>query len=75
MMRTEAFDFIGVDYAVDNYLNAEEKFFPIAEERGIAVLAYMPFGRTRLWSRVEGHEVPDWARLSDACPMRPSGAV
>jgi diketogulonate reductase-like aldo/keto reductase len=25
------------------------------------VLVYVPFGRTRLWQRVEGHEVPSWA--------------
>ncbi len=61
MMRTEAFDFVGIDYAVDNYRNAEERIFPIAKDRGIAVMVYMPFGRTRLWNRVEGHEVPDWA--------------
>lgn len=62
LMRTESFDFVGVDYAVDNYRNAEQKFFPIAQDRGIAILAYMPFGRTRLWNRVRGHEVPRWAR-------------
>ena len=61
LMLNEPFDFIGIDYAVDN-LSAEERLFPIAEERGIAVMVYMPFGRTRLWDRVEGHEVPDWAR-------------
>jgi aryl-alcohol dehydrogenase-like predicted oxidoreductase len=25
-------------------------------------MVYMPFGRTRLWNRVEGHEVPAFAR-------------
>lgn len=59
-MRDESPDFIGIDYAVDN-LGAEEKIFPLAQERGIAVLVYLPFGRTRLWERVEGHEVPEWA--------------
>jgi len=59
-MRDEPVDFIGIDYAVDN-LDAEEKIFPLAQERGIAVLVYLPFGRTRLWERVEGHDVPDWA--------------
>jgi diketogulonate reductase-like aldo/keto reductase len=59
-MRSEAFDFIGIDYAVDN-LSAEETLFPLAQERGIAVMVYMPFGRDRLWDRVEGHEVPAWA--------------
>ena len=59
-MRDERPDFIGIDYAVDN-LDAEETIFPLAQERGIAVMVYMPFGRTRLWDRVEGHEVPAWA--------------
>jgi aryl-alcohol dehydrogenase-like predicted oxidoreductase len=59
-MRDEELDFIGIDYAVDN-LDAEERIFPLAQERGIGVLVYLPFGRTRLWERVEGHELPDWA--------------
>jgi aryl-alcohol dehydrogenase-like predicted oxidoreductase len=60
LMRDEPLDFIGIDYAVDN-LDAEERIFPLAQERGIAVLGYLPFGRTRLWERVEGHAVPEWA--------------
>jgi aryl-alcohol dehydrogenase-like predicted oxidoreductase len=60
-MRREPLDFIGIDYAVDN-TSAAEELFPIARARGIAVMVYMPFGRTRLWNRVEGHEVPDFAR-------------
>jgi aryl-alcohol dehydrogenase-like predicted oxidoreductase len=60
LMRDEPLDFIGIDYAVDN-LDAEERIFPLAQERGIAVLGYLPFGRTRLWERVEGHDVPEWA--------------
>jgi aryl-alcohol dehydrogenase-like predicted oxidoreductase len=60
LMRDEPLDFIGIDYAVDN-LTAEERIFPLAQDRGIAVLVYLPFGRTRLWNRVEGHDVPAWA--------------
>ena len=60
LMRDEPLDFIGIDYAVDNQ-EAEERVFPLAQERGIGVLVYLPFGRTRLWERVEGHEVPAWA--------------
>jgi len=60
LMKEHKFDFIGIDYAVDN-LDAEERIFPLAQERGTAVMVYMPFGRTRLWDRVEGHEVPGWA--------------
>jgi aryl-alcohol dehydrogenase-like predicted oxidoreductase len=60
-MLEEPLDFVGIDYAVDN-LSAEERLFPIAQDRGIAVMVYMPFGRTRLWQRVEGQDVPEWAR-------------
>jgi aryl-alcohol dehydrogenase-like predicted oxidoreductase len=59
-MRNEPLDFIGIDYAVDN-TDAEDRLFPLAQERGIAVMVYMPFGRTRLWDRVDGHDVPGWA--------------
>ena len=30
------------------------------------MLVYLPFGRTRLWERVRGHEVPAWAAEFDA---------
>jgi aryl-alcohol dehydrogenase-like predicted oxidoreductase len=64
-MRNEPIDFIGTDYAVDNR-HAEETILPLARDKGIGVLVYMPFGRTRLWQRVKGREVPDWAREFDA---------
>ncbi|HET7608611.1 MAG TPA: aldo/keto reductase [Gammaproteobacteria bacterium] len=60
LMREKPFDFIGIDYAVDN-VDAEERIFPLALDRGIGVLVYLPFGRDRLWDRVEGHAVPEWA--------------
>lgn len=60
-MRDYPIDFIGIDYAVDNR-SAADRILPLAEELGIAVLVYVPFGRTRLWQRVAGQEVPDWAR-------------
>jgi aryl-alcohol dehydrogenase-like predicted oxidoreductase len=60
-MQNEPLDFIGIDYAVDN-TSAADELFSIAQYRGIAVMVYMPFGRTRLWDRVEGHEVPEFAR-------------
>lgn len=65
VMRDEPIDFIGIDYAIDNR-TMEERIFPLAQERGIGVLVYAPFGRTRLWDRVRGHEVPDWAAEFDA---------
>ncbi|MBT8100497.1 MAG: aldo/keto reductase [Gammaproteobacteria bacterium] len=60
-MRNYPLDFIGVDYAVDNRI-AAKRVLPLAQELGIAVLIYVPFGRSRLFSRVAGIAVPEWAR-------------
>jgi aryl-alcohol dehydrogenase-like predicted oxidoreductase len=65
VMRNEPLDFVGIDYAVDNR-DVEEAILPLAMERKIGVLVYLPFGRTRLWQRVEGRELPDWAAEFDA---------
>ncbi len=65
VMRTEPLDFIGVDYAVDNR-SVEETILPLAIERGIAVMVYVPFGRTRLFKRVGEAPVPAWAADFDA---------
>ena len=65
LMRTEPLDFIGIDYAVDNR-DIEEHILPLAQDRGIGVMVYMPFGRTRLWSRIGDRPLPDWAEEFDA---------
>lgn len=64
-MRNEPIDFIGTDYAIDER-HAEETILPLARDRGIAVLVYAPFGRTRLWGRVKGRTVPAWAAEFEA---------
>ncbi len=61
VMRDEPIDFIGVDYAVDNRESAE-LILPLAQELGIATLIYVPFGRSRLFARVKGQKVPEWAQ-------------
>jgi aryl-alcohol dehydrogenase-like predicted oxidoreductase len=65
VMREEPIDFIGIDYAVDNR-DVEEHILPLAQERGIAVMVYLPFGRTRLWNRIGDRPLPDWAHEFDA---------
>jgi aryl-alcohol dehydrogenase-like predicted oxidoreductase len=65
IMRSEPLDFIGIDYAIDNR-SVEERILPLAADRGIATMIYMPFGRTRLWNRVSGRDVPAWAHEFDA---------
>ena len=65
VMRNEPLDFIGVDYAADNR-DVEDVILPLAMERKIAVLAYAPFGRTSLFRRAAGRELPAFAQEFDA---------
>lgn len=64
-MRNEPMDFIGIDYAADNR-NVEERILPLAQEKKIGVLVYAPFGRTSLFRRAAGKELPEWAKDFDA---------
>lgn len=64
IMRAEPLNFIGVDYAIDHRV-MEEKILPLAQDRGIGVLVYQPFGRSRLWQRIDGKSLPDWASEYD----------
>jgi aryl-alcohol dehydrogenase-like predicted oxidoreductase len=65
IMKSEPLDFIGVDYAVDNR-EVETAILPLARDRKIGVLVYVPFGRTRLFRRVGDKPLPDWAAEFDA---------
>jgi len=65
LMKSQPLDFIGVDYAVDNR-DVEATVLPLARDRKIGVLAYIPFGRTRLFKRVGDRPVPEWAAEFDA---------
>ena len=65
VMREYPIDFIGIDYAIDNRV-AEETIFPLAEDEGIAVMVYLPFGRSRMWQRIGDRPLPDWAAEFDA---------
>ena len=60
IMRTAPIDFIGINYAIDSR-EAADTVLPLARDRGIGVLIYEPFGNTRLWRRVRGRDVPEWA--------------
>ncbi len=59
-MKSEALDFIQVDYALDNR-KADQLILPLAADRGMAVMINLPFGRGRLFSAVQGRKLPPWA--------------
>ena len=64
IMRTEKIDFIQIDYALDNRL-AEQRILPLAQERGLAVIVNLPFGRNRLFGKAKGKPLPEFAREID----------
>lgn len=62
VMRGNQLDFIQVDYSLGNR-SAEEKILPLAQERGVAVLANVPLGGRRgsLVSSIGDKPLPPWA--------------
>jgi aryl-alcohol dehydrogenase-like predicted oxidoreductase len=61
LLRAQRMDFIQVDYAVDNR-EVEQRILPLAQERGVAVLAALPFGRGRVLEALGTKPVPAWAQ-------------
>jgi aryl-alcohol dehydrogenase-like predicted oxidoreductase len=61
LVRTQRMDFLEVDYAIDNR-DVEERILPLAQERGVAVLAALPFGRGRVFEAFGKQPVPAWAQ-------------
>ncbi len=64
VMRRETLDFIQVNYSLAARGSAEE-ILPLAADRGMAVLANVPYGRGRLFSAVGDRPLPDWAAEFD----------
>jgi aryl-alcohol dehydrogenase-like predicted oxidoreductase len=61
LLRTRRMDFVQLDYAIDNR-EAEQRILPLAQERGVAVLIALPFGRGRVFQALGDQPVPPWAR-------------
>lgn len=64
LMLARKFDFIQLDFAIDNR-NVQDRLLPLAAERGIAVLVNLPFGRGRPFQKVQGKPLPGWATEID----------
>lgn len=60
VMRRSPLDTIQVDYAIDNR-NAAERLLPLAQEKGLAVMINLPFGRERLFAATRERPLPGWA--------------
>lgn len=60
VMRAERFDFLQINYSLDER-EAERDILPLAAERGMAVLINRPFGGGGLLRRLRGRPLPAWA--------------
>ena len=60
VMRAERFDFLQVNYSLDER-DAERRILPLAAERGMAVLINRPFGGGGLLRRLRDRPLPPWA--------------
>lgn len=59
-MQRYPLDFVQVDYSISNR-EAAKAIFPVAQQRGIAVLANLPLGRATLLQQVANRPLPGWA--------------
>lgn len=64
ILGSKKFDFIQIDYAIDNR-NAADRILPMAHEKGAAVLINLPFGRGRPFQKTAGKPLPGWAKDID----------
>jgi diketogulonate reductase-like aldo/keto reductase len=63
LMRSQKFDFLQINYSL---MEPEaERILPLAQERGVAVIANRPFGSGDLFGKVRSKPLPGWAAEFD----------
>lgn len=60
VMLAEPIDFVQLTYNIADR-EAEQRLLPLAQEKGIAVLANRPFRQGQLIEAFQGRKLPDWA--------------
>jgi len=60
VMRAERFDFLQINYSLDER-EAERRILPLAAERGMTVLINRPFGGGGLLRRLRDRPLPGWS--------------
>ncbi len=64
IMKNQPLDFIQLTYNVENR-KAENRILPLAQEKGVAVIANRPFGGGPLIDRMQRHPFPSWGKELD----------
>lgn len=61
VMESEPLDFVQFSYNMEDRV-AEQRIFPIAQEKGIATMINRPFQRGKLFKRVQDLDIPEFAQ-------------
>jgi diketogulonate reductase-like aldo/keto reductase len=64
ILQEEKFDFLQINFSLMER-EAEERILPLAQERGVAVIANRPFGGGNLFEHARARKLPDWAAEFD----------
>jgi diketogulonate reductase-like aldo/keto reductase len=64
IIAARKFDFLQINYSVSER-QAERRLLPMAQERGLAVIANRPFAGGEAFSRLAGKPLPSWASEID----------
>lgn len=64
ILKSTPLDFLQVNYSLGSR-QAEERLFPLAEEKKVAVIINQPFEGGHLFSQVKGKSLPAWAKEFD----------
>ncbi|MGZ5019256.1 MAG: aldo/keto reductase, partial [Chthoniobacterales bacterium] len=64
VLEKEQVDFVQINYSLMER-EAEKRVFPVAKDRGVAVIVNRPLGRGDLFDRVRGKALPEWAAEFD----------
>jgi diketogulonate reductase-like aldo/keto reductase len=64
ILKNNTVDFLQINYSLLSR-KAEERLFPLAQEKKVAVLINQPFEEGALFQRVKGKKLPAWAKEFD----------
>jgi diketogulonate reductase-like aldo/keto reductase len=64
VISSRKLDFLQINYSV-NERDAEQRLLPLAQDRGLAVIANRPFAGGNLFSRLRSKPLPSWASEID----------
>lgn len=64
ILKTQSFDFLQINYSMISR-KAEERLFPLAQEKKVALLINQPFESGALFRTVKGTPLPSWASEFD----------